>query len=65
MKRESAMQRADERQKSVAARRKTVLKANGRMLMRTMAVLVFFSNACAKPSTALAFDCPVALAGEK
>jgi hypothetical protein len=53
MKRESAMQMADEREKSVAARKKIFLKANGRRLMRTMVVMVFMSTTCA--------NCPACL----
>jgi hypothetical protein len=48
MKRESAKQIAEERQRRAATRRKIFLKAKGRMLIRTIVVMIIMSTGCAK-----------------
>jgi hypothetical protein len=48
MKRESARQIAEERQRRAATRRKTFLKAKGWMLIRTILVMDIISTARAK-----------------
>jgi hypothetical protein len=48
MKRESAKQIAEERQRRAATRRKIFLKAKGWMLIRTILVMVIMSTGRAK-----------------
>lgn len=56
MKRESAKQIAEERQRRVATRRKIFLKAKGWILIKTMLVMVFIAPAMPKWGANVKFE---------